>query len=97
MYVSLPLMECLVVPETPPLYGVAVLPSTPNKNLMTNPPRGFPRTIIPYSSLKGLSHLPLQRWRGPYRLGYFLKTSTFLCSVIRLLGSNGDLLWKRIC
>ncbi len=47
---------------------------SPNKNLKMGLLRSFPRTIISYPSLKGLSYPPLQRWRGPYWLKIGLKT-----------------------
>jgi hypothetical protein len=65
--------------------------------LRTNPFRSFPRTNVPYPYLKGLSHLPLQRWRGPYPPGYSSRISISLCFVFHLLGSNHGSLWKGIC
>src|SRR6266853_1906081 len=94
MYASLLLKAFLVVPGTPPFNGVAVSSLTQSKSLRKSPLCCFPRTLFRHPNLRRLSHHPLQRWRGPYRLGYISKTSTSLCFVKPLLGSNDDWLWK---
>jgi hypothetical protein len=72
------------------------LAAQPEQELEDEPAQKLFENNHPLSELERLSHLPWQCWRGPYQLGYILKTSTFLCFVIHLLGSNDNSLWKGI-
>jgi hypothetical protein len=62
-------MALPVVLETLPLDGVVASSLIPSRCLRKSPVCCFPRTNLRYPSLRTLSRLPLQRWRGPYQLG----------------------------